>query len=155
MKIYLASSWRNQQQTAVVEALRSDGHEVYDFKNPTPEDQGFAWNHIHGNPPPWTAEKTLEVLNHPIADHGFGLDFNAMKWSDAIVMLQPCGRSAALELGWGAGAGKLTIVVLADDQEPELMLKAADYVVTSVEKAREILSSIAVTECMTESHGTL
>jgi hypothetical protein len=32
----------------------------------------------------------------------------------------------ALELGWAAGAGKATIVLLADG-EPELMLKMADH----------------------------
>lgn len=36
MKIYVASSWRNQYQPEVVATLRAVGHEVYDFKNPRP-----------------------------------------------------------------------------------------------------------------------
>ena len=30
MKIYLASSWRNQHQPEVLQALRAAGHEVYE-----------------------------------------------------------------------------------------------------------------------------
>ncbi len=31
MKIYVASSWRNQFQQEVVALLRAEGHEVYDL----------------------------------------------------------------------------------------------------------------------------
>src|SRR4051812_37731805 len=34
LKVYVASSWRNDFQPGVVRALRSDGHQVYDFKGP-------------------------------------------------------------------------------------------------------------------------
>lgn len=138
-KIYLASSWRNDAQPAAVQALRAAGHEVYDFKNPAPGNNGFGWRQILPEPPPWSAAQTREVLAHPVAEQGFRFDFDAMRWSDTIVMLQPCGRSAALELGWGAGAGKLTLVVLADGQEPELMLKCADRLCTSIDEAVELL----------------
>lgn len=138
MKVYVASSWRNEQQQAVVAALRSAGHEVYDFKNP-PGGTGFGWRKVTDEPLPWSAERTREVLSHPIAQAGFDSDFDAMKWCDAIVMVQPCGRSAALELGWGAGAGKLTIVLLADQQEPELMLKCADRLCTSLDEVLAFL----------------
>jgi len=57
------------------------------------------------------------------------------------VMLQPCGRSAALELGWAAGAGKRTLVLLADAQEPELMLKVADRLCLSIAEVLEDLST--------------
>ena len=33
-KIYVASSWRNEFYTEVVETLREAGHDVYDFRNP-------------------------------------------------------------------------------------------------------------------------
>ncbi len=134
MKIYLASSWRNEQQPVVLAALRAAGHEVYDFKNPAPGNTGFGWKQCNPNPPPWSAVETIEVLNTPTANSGFEFDFNAMQWADAIVMLQPCGRSAALELGWACGARKLTIALLADGQEPELMLKMADFLCASVEQ---------------------
>ena len=72
---------------------------------------------------------------------GFALDMNALRDSEAVVMLQPAGRSAALELGWAAGAGKPTIVLLADG-EPELMLKMADYFCLTVAEVIAALSEI-------------
>lgn len=128
MKIYVASSWKkNARQPEVVAALRAAGHEVYDFKNPAPGDHGFSWKQVRPDPHPWTAKETIAVLDHSVACRGFALDYNAMNWADAIVMVQPCGVSAALELGWAAGADKRTAVLMADHQEPELMLKMADF----------------------------
>ena len=46
MKIYVASSWRNERQPEVVRCLRQRGHEVYDFRHPTPGDFGFRWSEI-------------------------------------------------------------------------------------------------------------
>ncbi len=125
-KIYLASSWRNEQQPAYVKLLRDAGHEVYDFRNPADGEHGFSWSEIDPEWKKWGVEEFAIALSHPVAQHGLALDFRGMQWCDTLVMLQPCGRSAALELGWGIGAGKHTVVVLADGQEPELMLRLAD-----------------------------
>ena len=45
-RIYVASSWRNQYYPEVVSALRSAGHEVYDFRNPPHGGSGFRWTDI-------------------------------------------------------------------------------------------------------------
>lgn len=140
MKIYVASSWKNEQQPQVVEILRRHGHEVYDFRNPAPGNHGFGWKQCVTSPPPWSAYMTRMVLEHPVAEEGFRFDFGAMRWADAIVMLQPCGRSASLEAGWGAGAGKLTIALLTDGQEPELMLKMCDHICISLDEVVGILA---------------
>ena len=34
MKIYVASSWRNQHQPEIVTMLRANGFKVYDFRKP-------------------------------------------------------------------------------------------------------------------------
>lgn len=81
------------------------------------------------------------MLEQATACDGYALDFGAMNWCDAIVMVQPCGRSAALELGWGAGAKKFTIALLADGQEPELMLKMTDRICVSMEEVQVELSA--------------
>lgn len=155
MKIYVASSWRNERQQDVVAALREAGHEVYDFKNP-PGGTGFGWRQATDEPPPWSAERTREVLALPVARAGFHSDFTAMQWADAIVMVQPCGRSAALELGWGCGAGKVTAVLLADGQEPELMLKCARHLCTSLDEVMKVLAPpCARCKEATGTHDTL
>lgn len=122
MKIYVASSWRNNVQPRVVEVLRNMGHEVYDFKNPKEGDKGFHWSEIAINWEMWTPEEYIEALDHPVAEAGYKSDFDAMEWADAFVGVMPFGRSASLEMGWAAGRGKLTALLLSDS-EPELMVK--------------------------------
>lgn len=134
MKIYVASSWRNAQQQSVVQALRAHDHEVYDFKNPRAGDKGFAWSEIDPEWKAWRAADQIACYEHPAAVRGLKNDFDAMKWADVLVMLQPCGRSAALELGWAIGAGKKTCVLMVDGQEPELMIRLADYLCLSTEE---------------------
>lgn len=138
-RIYVASSWRNPMHPAFVERLRAEGHEVFDYRNPAPGNTGFAWRQIRPEPPPWSAEETLMVLSHEIATHSFSLDFGGMQQADTCVMLQPCGRSAALELGWSVGAGKHTVAVLVDGQEPELMLNMADELCVGEDAAIRVL----------------
>ena len=58
-RIYLASSWRNMQQPALVAWLRDIGHEVYDFRNPGPGDNGFSWKSIDPNWERWTGPEYL------------------------------------------------------------------------------------------------
>ncbi len=128
-RIYAASSWRNPFQPLYVEMLRQLGHEVYDFRNPRPGDEGFHWSEID---PEWLAWKPYpyrDALSHPIAESGFKSDLDAMKWADTFLMVLPCGRSAHLEAGWAVGAGKPTALLLHEQKfEPELMYKMADLI---------------------------
>ena len=131
-KIYLASSWRNLYQPAAVAMLRAFGHEVYDFRNPPGGiENGFRWSEIDPEWEKWTAADYRKNLTSPLAQRGFTSDFDGMKWADVGVLLLPSGRSAHLELGWMAGAGKRTIIWTRDGQEPELMALLADEICTS------------------------
>lgn len=65
-----------------------------------------------------------------------------MQWTTVCVMLQPCGRSAALELGWAIGAGKRTAVLMTDGQEPELMIRLADLLTSSVDELLAWLANL-------------
>lgn len=136
MRIYVASSWRNELQPVVVRALRDLGHTVYDYRNPRHPHQeggGFAWSDIDPNWQSWTAQQQIESLDHEIARSGFGADMHALHLADVCIMVQPCGRSAALELGFAVGSGKPCAVLMADGQEPELMLRMAHKLTTSLE----------------------
>lgn len=138
-RIYAASSWRNAQQQGVVTALRDAGHDVYDFKNPPHGDGGFHWSAIDPEWQNWSPAQYREhLLRSPIASHGFNADFRAMHWCDTCVLILPCGRSAHLELGWCAGAGKRTMILLSDG-EPELMNLIADDIVLSIDELIEVL----------------
>lgn len=132
MNIYVASSWRNAKQPSVVTALRSAGHEVYDFRNPTEGNTGFHWSDIDPDWQNWTPEQYIQGLRHPLADRGYKLDFQAMQWADVFVGVMPFGRSASLEMGWAAGNGKGTVLLL-EDGEPELMVKMLGLVCCDME----------------------
>lgn len=148
MKIYVASSWRNEHQPAVVTALRDTRHEVYDFRNPEPGNTGFRWSDVEPEWKTWSPERFRALLQH-VAESGFRLDMDALESCDACVMLLPCGRSASLEMGYAIGAGKRTFILLADG-EPELMFKMADHICLDVEEVVGILaagSGVAPTVC--------
>lgn len=132
MNIYVASSWRNNFQPAVVRLLRDAGYEVFDFRNPCEGNNGFHWSEIDPNWQKWTPSEYREALRHPIAEAGFTSDMDALKRCDVVVGVQPFGRSASLELGWAVGAGKKTILLLAEG-EPELMVKMMDWICLDVE----------------------
>jgi hypothetical protein len=149
MKIYVASSWRNPAQPSVVAALLSAGHEVYDFRNPAPGNQGFGWRQLGlGDAKEWTPAILRSALQHPVAQSGFSLDMGALRWCDACVLVLPCGRSAHLELGWATGAGKRAIVLTAETlDEPELMYLMCERICLTVD---EVISALAEDA---DSHG--
>jgi hypothetical protein len=53
---------------------------------------------------------------------------NALKLAEACILVNPCGQSAHAELGFAAGAGKLTAAWCPEIREPDLMLKMAGYI---------------------------
>jgi hypothetical protein len=127
MKVYVASSWKNRRYPAVVGMARSYGWDVYDFRNP-PDPQGaFSWDLID---PEWSTTtdpaRIKAMLDHPLAERGFELDRDAIEGCDALILVQPCGRSAHLELGYAAGLGKKTAVLMAEGDGPDLMYKLCD-----------------------------
>jgi hypothetical protein len=138
-KIYVASSWRNEEQPAVVAALRAEGYEVYDFHNPAPGEHGFAWSEIDPNWRDWTPLQFFEALSHPIAVRGFHLDMNALWDADATVLVMPCGNDAHLELGYAVGAGQKTVIYWPTPFTPELMASMAHAVCATLPAVVECL----------------
>jgi hypothetical protein len=131
-RIYLASSWRNADQPALVRLLRDAGHEVYDFRNPFNGVPGFSWSEIDPEWKGWSAQRYRQLLTtHPIAARGFVSDLRGMQWADTCVLLLPCGRSAHLEAGWFCGQGKRCIILTRDGEEPELMQLLANEIAIS------------------------
>jgi nucleoside 2-deoxyribosyltransferase len=143
MKIYVASSWRNERQQEVVKQLRDAGHEVYDFKNP-PGGTGFSWSDVDPDWQTWNNEQYLQALDHPISERGFKSDFDAMQEADACVMVMPCGRSAHVEAGWMQGAGKPTAILITE-AEPELMYKMFSLVTDDMD---DVLSHLFLQDAL-------
>lgn len=141
MSIYVASSWRNEQQPEVVKALREMGFDVYDFHHPDEGDDGFHWSDIDPEWKDWSPAAFRDGLDHIVAEKGFGKDMTALANASAVVLLQPCGRSAHLELGWACGAGKPTCVLLSKE-EPELMYKMVNHMALDIDEVIEWLKGL-------------
>lgn len=150
MKIYVASSWRNEKQPYIVKRLREEGFEIYDFKNATKPPYGenikdvvggFHWSEIDEDWQKWTPAQFKYSLKHPTAQEGFNRDFVAMEECDATVMIMPCGRSAHLELGWAVGANRKAAILLSatGDGEPELMYDMVDFMTEDLDHLIEWL----------------
>jgi hypothetical protein len=128
--------------------IRALGHDVYDFRNPHAtgdrengaKGQGFHWTEIDPNWRNWTPGELRDALETPRALEGFHSDYDALIWCDICVMVpgQTAGRSMHLELGYAAGLGKQTIILLSDG-EPELMYKLANHIAINLGELSDLL----------------
>lgn len=128
IRIYVASSWKNTYQPSIVELLRQDDHEVYDFKAPLPGDDGFHWSEIDPNWRSWTPEAYGKALDSPQAERGFMSDMTALENADLCVLVMPSGKSAAWEYGYWRGRMQrhgILHIPAGEPFEPELMFKGA------------------------------
>ena len=80
-KIYVASSWRNQHYTEVVDRLRAADHEVYGFRNPPQGTGGFHWSDVDPNYMNWNVAQYREGLKSPKAEQQFANDIEALSIS--------------------------------------------------------------------------
>lgn len=140
MKIYLATSWKNEEYYNVLSCLRTYGHEVYDFR-----DEGFSWAEIDPYWQNWIDEpkKYLSALEHPRTKAAYERDFNALQQCDLCFLLLPAGVSAALEAGWAKGAGKQLVVCISSLEEKniDLMLKMADLITDNLYEALDYIGA--------------
>ena len=147
LKVYVASSWRNLLQPAIVTMIRRMGHKVYDFRNPRPGDVGFSWREIDPNWQQWSPTEYREAMKHPVAERGYNLDIEALRACDVCVLVLPSGRSASWEFGYACGQGRRGIVVMFEACEPELMYRE-QTIVTSPD---ELFDAFGF--CMEEARG--
>lgn len=122
-RFYVASSWRNTERlNQVVQGLRSQSHEVYDFRE---ANAVFNWSQINEKwdraNPILNAKEIQMALVSDFAIGAFANDLQGLEECDHLVLIMPCGRSAHLELGWFIGQGKQVSLILADNEKPDLM----------------------------------
>jgi hypothetical protein len=132
MRIYVASSWRTPHHPVVVTTLRQEGYTVYDVRHPVPGDNGFHWSVIDPAWQTWTSAQDRDALHHPFAEEAFTHHQMALHIADATVLVVPCGRSAHLALGYAAGQGQRTAVLMLEPTQPELMYKLCDRICLSM-----------------------
>ena len=147
-RIYISSSWNNQQQPLLVEKLRLRGHKVYDFRHPEGRNDRNVWESVSNR-----LGVKLEYSNGNLTPEVFGrmhLDkeslsrfkehFAAMEDADTCILLLPCGRSSHVEAGFMDGHGKRVFVYdTSKEVIPELMyLTFDDYFFEEEELLRAV-----------------
>mgnify|MGYP001162066870 CR=1 FL=1 len=138
MRIYLATSWKNESVARAVAAwLRADKHEVDCFC-----EEGnrfvFRWTDIADD---LMEHDAVTFLEDPRVQRAFLEDKKWIDWSQAVVMIMPCGRSAHLEAGYAKGKGKhLFIWGEFAKGEFDVMYGFADGVYRSLHGIGELLS---------------
>lgn len=149
MKIYVASSWRNEYFSAAIARFRAEGFEVYDFTNP-PEQTAFQWSEIDPNFETWSVTEQAAALRHPTAVEGYWSDMKALRDAHAVVLVLPCGRSAHLEAGYAVGQGKPVFIWSPLPERPELMYAMTHGLDQDLEK---IVSRLyALLRCVDQAH---
>jgi len=111
-KIYLMGALRNPEVPKLANEIRELGFEVFDdWFTPGPEADTFLFEYEKGR-----GRNYLEALEGFAANHIFAFDLEHLDSADIGLLLMPAGRSCHLEIGYLAGQGKPTYVLL--DEEP-------------------------------------
>jgi len=131
LKVYVASSWKNEHYPEMVSALRQAGFDVYDFRDSSTR---FRWDEVFEPGQTYTAASYRKALAHPKSRVGYQGDLTALLNSDICVLCLPAGRSASWELGLAMGLRKGSIVYFPDGEQPDLMFMEAFHIVGTIQE---------------------
>jgi hypothetical protein len=141
MKIYLIGSLRNKDIPSIAATLREalpDDEFFDDWYAAGPEADDF-WKCYEQE----RNRTYAEALDGYAANHVYHFDKAHLDDSDAAVLILPAGRSGHLELGYMAGRGKATFILLPQDNDRwDVMYRFADCVCVSVEELTNILGGL-------------
>jgi hypothetical protein len=91
MRIYIASSWKNQHAVEMLTAqLREADHDVLSFI-----ENNYGENHNHVT----KAFAFEDWVNSSESDQSFKYDTQGAKFSDLVIYIGPSGKDAAAEVG--------------------------------------------------------
>ena len=108
MKIYIASSWKNEMKVLKFgRMLQAEGHEVDMFCDTSGHRYVFHFSEIgHAE-----ILNAINFLEDERSQKAFKEDRKWIEWSDALILLLPAGNSSHLEAGYAKGKGKKLYIV--------------------------------------------
>ena len=116
MKIYIASSWKNQHAVQMLTALLKErGHEVLSFI-----ENNHGENKVHAS----FGEKAMPFEEWVWSDSGqrsFNFDINGAMFSDLVIYIAPSGQDAWAEVGAAYGKGVPILGLWAKGESVGLM----------------------------------
>lgn len=108
MKIYVASSWKNEKEVLwLADKLRLWGHEVDCFADKSSGRFVFHYSELGDT----GKIDAIGFLADERSQTAFAEDKKWLDWCECVVMLLPCGKSAHLEAGYAKGQGKKLIIL--------------------------------------------
>lgn len=111
MKIYLASSWKNQNAVLNLAGIfEKEGFEVDAFCRATDNRYSFHWSELVGTEDDLKNYDAIDMLTDPRTQRAFKEDKKWLDWSDCVILVLPCGRSSHMEAGYAKGQGKLLYI---------------------------------------------
>ena len=117
MKIYIASSWKNQHAVEMLTALlREQKHEVCSFV-----ENNYGEGHSAKKPMDFEAWMQTEQANK-----SFKYDTEGATQSDLIIYISPSGKDAAAEVGMAWSRGIPILGLYAKGEDFGLMRKMMD-----------------------------
>lgn len=127
-KVYVIGSLRNPfipEIAAHIRAQMDDKVEVFDDWYAAGEHADDYWRDYEKG----RGHGYIQALDGYAAGHVFSFDKHHLDTCDAAILVLPAGRSGHLELGYVAGRGKPTAILLdADPDRFDVMYKFADVV---------------------------
>lgn len=107
MKIYIASSWKNESEVRLLaDYLRGHDFMVDDFTDDSTGRYVFHWSEL-GDIERIDAKMFMGDVRTRKA---FNQDRKMLDWADVIILLLPAGRSSHLEAGYMVGCGKPLLI---------------------------------------------
>lgn len=141
MKIYLASSWKNEELVqSWADFLRDEGYEVDAFCDDIKTGRYvFHFSEI-GDASKLDA---INFLQDERSQKAFAEDKKWLDWTDVCLLILPAGKSSHLEAGYAKGCGKKLIIW--QDEFPkgefDVMYGFADLISDRISEVLEFLKN--------------
>jgi hypothetical protein len=106
LKIYIASSWKNEKECKeIARGLRDDGHEVDCFCDESGGRFVFHWSELVKSEEDLKNFNAISFLADERTQKAFKEDKKWLDWADTVLLVLPAGNSAHLEAGYKKGQG--------------------------------------------------
>lgn len=122
--LYLIGSLRNEGIPEVSKSLREIGLDVFDDWHAAGPEADDCWKEYEEN----RGRTYKEALSGYAARHVFSFDKHHLDRCDAALLVLPAGKSGHLELGYMAGRGKPTFILLDRPDRWDVMYQFATEV---------------------------
>src|ERR1700675_4909716 len=135
-RIYIVGSLRAGHVRQVAQALRAEGHEVFDDWHACHPDADETWREYEQA----RGRRYIDALyDGHFVDNCFTFDMKHMSRAEIVVLVLPAGKSAHLELGLAKGRGQRAYILL-EEEDParwDMMYLIANKVCRNLEELIE------------------